>query len=206
MPGKVKNVSSTELLGIESREIKRVMGEAIRVYKTWSDDIVNLYDSMPDSNAHDVMHTLRVALLSCYIGALEGLSDVKLFKLCEAAMYHDAGRKSDGIENGHGEAGAEIYKDEGGRDPYIEFAVRMHCVDDKICEERVRNKFPEKEQADAMQILNILKDADALDRVRFGMALEPGQDGLDVNYLRFDCSKRLTPLAMQCLRFLKKPE
>lgn len=206
MPGKVKNVSSTELLGIESREIKRVMGEAIRVYKTWSDDIVNLYDSMPDSNAHDVMHTLRVALLSCYIGALEGLSDVKLFKLCEAAMYHDAGRKSDGIENGHGEASAEIYKDEGGRDPYIEFAVRMHCVDDKICEERVRNEFSEKEQADAMQILNILKDADALDRVRFGMALEPGQDGLDVNYLRFDFSKRLTPLAMQCLRFLKKPE
>lgn len=206
MPGKVKNVSSTELLDIESLEIKRVMGTAIRAYKMWSEDIVNLYDSIPDSSAHDVMHTLRVALLSCVIGAHEGLSDVKLFKLCEAAMYHDAGRKNDGIENGHGEAGAAVYKDEGGRDPYIEFAVRMHCVDDKICEERVCNEFPDEEQADAMQILNILKDADALDRVRFGMALEPGQDGLDVNYLRFDFSKRLTPLAMQCLRFLEKPE
>lgn len=152
------------------------------------------------------MHTLRVVLLSCIIGVHEGLSNAKLFTLCEAAMYHDAGRRGDGIESKHGEAGAKVYKDEGGQDQYVEFAVRMHCVDDKVCEERVRNVFPEEKQADAMQILNILKDADALDRVRFGMALDPGSDGLNVNYLRYDFSKRLTPFAMQCLKGLAKPE
>lgn len=206
MPGKVRNVSSTELLDIDSQEVKKVMGEAVRVYQIWSDDIINLYNGMPDSDTHDVMHTLRVALLSCIIGTHEGLSDEKLFTLCEAVMYHDAGRRSDGIENGHGEAGAKVYKEEGGQDPYVEFAVRMHCVDNKICEERVRNEFPEEEQAHAMQILNILKDADALDRVRFGLALDPGADGLDVNYLHYDFSKRLTPLAKQCFRHLTKPK
>ncbi len=41
------------------------------------------------------------------------------------------------------------------------------------------------------QLYCIVKDADALDRVRFGM----GGDGLDVKYLREELSKRLIPMA-----------
>lgn len=207
MPGKVKNVSSVPLFDIESPEINKILGEAIHYYHIWCDDITNLFDDLNDSDCHDVMHTLRVTLLSCIIGVHEGLPELEQLSLCEAAMYHDAGRETDGCEKQHGEKGAEVYRNEGGHDPYVDFAVRMHCVDDKLSEEQLLKEFNnEKEQAAALRILNILKDADALDRVRFGLALEPGQDGLDVNYLRFDFSKRLTPLAMQCLRFLEKPE
>lgn len=207
MPGKVKNVSSEELLGIESPEIEKILKKAVRYYQIWSEDIVNLYDNFDSNDSHDVMHTLRVAFLCCIIGVHERLTEQEQLSLCEAAMYHDAGRETDGCESRHGEKGAEVYRNEDGHDPYVDFAIRMHCVDDKLYAEQLFRKFSsEKERAAALRILNILKDADALDRVRFGLALEPGQDGLDVNYLRFDFSKRLTPLAMQSLRFLEKPE
>lgn len=207
MPGKVKNVSSEELLGIESSEIKKIQKKAVLNYQLWNEDIVSLYDNFDNNNAHDVMHTLRVTFLCCIIGAHEELSEREQLSLCSAAMYHDAGRETDGCERQHGEMSAKVYRNEDGNDPYVDFAIRMHCEDDSLCEKQLLKEFQsKKEQTTALRILNILKDADALDRVRFGMALEPGQDGLDVNYLRFDFSKRLTPLAMQCLRFLEKPE
>ena len=207
MPGKVKNVSSEELLGIESAEIKKIQKKAVLNYQLWNEDIVSLYDNIDNNNAHDVMHTLRVTFLCCIIGAHEELSEREQLSLCSAAMYHDAGRETDGCERQHGEMSAKVYRNEDGNDPYVDFAIRMHCEDDSLCEKQLLKEFQsKKEQTTALRILNILKDADALDRVRFGMALEPGQDGLDVNYLRFDFSKRLTPLAMQCLRFLEKPE
>lgn len=206
MPGKVKNVSSEKLLDIESSEIKKILKEAVRYYQMWSDDIVSLYDNFEGNHSHDVMHTLRVAFLCCIIGVHEELPELEQLSLCEAAMYHDAGRESDGRERQHGEKGAKVYRNEGGHDPYVDFAIRMHCVDDKLCAEQLHKEFSnEKERAAALRILNILKDADALDRVRFGLALEPGQDGLDVNYLRYDFSKRVTPLALECLRYLEEP-
>lgn len=207
MPGKVKNVSSISLLGIESPEIEKILKAAVYYYQIWREDIISLYDNFDSNHSHDVMHTLRVALLCCIIGVHEGLPKQEQLSLCEAAMYHDAGRETDGCEKQHGEKGAKVYRNEGGHDPYVDFAIRMHCVDDKLCEEQLLKEFDsKKEQTAALRVLNILKDADALDRVRFGLALEPGQDGLDVNYLRFDFSKRLTPLAMQSLRSLEKPE
>ena len=207
MPGKVKNVSSISLLGIESPEIEKILKAAVYYYQIWREDIISLYDNFDSNHSHDVMHTLRVALLCCIIGVHEGLPKQEQLSLCEAAMYHDAGRETDGCEKQHGEKGAKVYRNEGGHDPYVDFAIRMHCVDDKLCEEQLLKEFDsKKEQTAALRVLNILKDADALDRVRFGLALEPGQVGLDVNYLRFDFSKRLTPLAMQSLRSLEKPE
>lgn len=60
----------------------------------------------------------------------------------------------------------------------------------KALESDIRIKDKEK----ALLLYNVLKDADALDRVRFGLR------DLDVRYLRIPISKKLVLTADQCVR------
>ena len=81
---------------------------------------------------------------------------------------------------------SEYYIDE--RD--LEFLMTYHCKDDKEAIEYVESTYKTAESRETMlRLLYILKDADALDRVRFGIR------NLDLNYLRFDFSKKLTLMA-----------
>lgn len=123
-------------------------------------------------------------------------------KIRPVAVYKGSGRKTGDIEYGHGKASAKLYAEKCGQSPIVDFAIEMHCVDDKDAAELLPSRVPEKDRDSAWKILSVLKDADALDRVRFGFAFVNGRDGLDVNQLRYDYSKLLVPLAKQCLYHL----
>ena len=88
-----------------------------------------------------------------------------------------------------------IYKKYGGSDNVIAFMIRNHCIDDETAKKELDGEFSSTRRDKAWLLYSILKDADALDRIRFGFAIVEGSDGLDVRYLRNDFAKKLVCFA-----------
>ncbi len=108
-----------------------------------------------------------------------------------AALWHDIGRHGDGVEAGHG-ASSAARADELGLTAdlaptdaaVVRFAILRHSLSDRgapelaaelaACEDGAR-RLAEPERA--LRVLWLLKDADALDRVRlgFGECADPRQ-------------------------------
>ena len=128
------------------------------------------------SSYHGIGHTARVVFYSYLLAAgLVELTQNEIQACCIAAIIHDLGKTSDREGSIHGYNSMELYKDK--LSDYIADnhmiqrvldAVRYHSIDDRDCPDYVINDV----------ITKVLKDADALDRSRFG-----GR-GCDRSYLR----------------------
>lgn len=75
-------------------------------------------------------------------------------------------------------------------DSAVSFLIEYHCLDDYLAEEYLKSADTIRSKKRTWLLYQILKDADALDRVRFGIY------GLDVNQLRLPISHKLVPLAV----------
>ena len=157
-------------------------------------------DLFVDDDIHGIAHNERVALLACAIGMKEGLNKQDLRLLLEAAKYHDIGRRDK--EKNH----AKISADKIGELRYelfygftdeevkiIQALSEAHGVQDEL-NESVISTYGVPNVENCMKILNILKDADALDRVR----LRFGQ--LDESRIRLEESKTLIETAKDLLQ------
>lgn len=132
---------------------------------------------------HNTGHVERVMLLSQIIGKSifekeNGQSaQENIDLLVQCAKYHDCGRSNDATDVGHSKRSVEkmqqLLQQEGYSDNEIHImqaAVEYHEYEDeestfnRICK---KYDIPEKEIEKTRQIANCLKDADALDRVRF---------------------------------------
>ncbi len=128
------------------------------------------------SSYHGIGHTARVVYYSYLLASgIEGLTQNEIRACCIAAIIHDLGKTSDREGSIHGYNSMELYKEKLAE--YIADnrmiqrvlnAVRYHSVDDRDCPDYVIDDV----------ITKVLKDADALDRSRFG-----GR-GCDRSYLR----------------------
>ena len=157
-------------------------------------------DYFVDDTIHGISHNERVALLACYIGIKEGLTDEELTLVLEAAKYHDIGR---GYEENHGQYSTIIIDRnkeyifpnlDDNEINIIKALCNGHSIDDKRYEE-IAKLYGIKDIKQFKKLLDIVKDADALDRVRlprFGM--------LDEKYLRTETSKGLTEFAENFFR------
>lgn len=137
---------------------------------------------------HGDLHSARV-LLNCLLIA----NDMKLTMhetdiLAITAVFHDAMRENDGKDISHGEASAEYYKkfceNRLGLVNYekvVEQIIRYHCQPDETGRENINKRY--------LKLYDIFKDADALDRVRFGIR------DLDINQLRTPEAKTMTMVA-----------
>ncbi|MEE0865465.1 MAG: HD domain-containing protein [Clostridia bacterium] len=145
------------------------------------------------TNLHGTNHIVRV-LFNCYaIMALEniGVDDKKI--IVEAVKLHDIGRIGDGEDREHGEKGAikakQIMERKGFSQDEIDkicFIIKEHCLSKKQNEKDIEN-LPQEKQKEYSFLLNVLKDADKLDRVRLG--------DLDPKRLSLENSKRLVEVA-----------
>lgn len=175
---------------------RSIMAELDRVYaEAGADD-------------HDRNHSLRVALLANYIYRVDVLLPLThrskegfkraggiLAELSTAIIYHDAGRKDNTANTEHGAAGYEKYRQDHGENNVIRFLTTYHCRPDKAARAFWQREFAKDADADYIwKAFCILKDADALDRVRFGNL---SRDYLDVNTLRTETAKSLVPVAHQ---------
>lgn len=134
-------------------------------------------------SVHEKPHALRVLIFALLIGGLESLEKADLTRLSLAAVFHDSRREDDDLDTGHGMRASLHYaawaEAQGlSPEPLVRHALAFHDLPDMLgCGIAVEPK---------MRLLTqIFKDADALDRYRFG------PDGLDPSYLRRPAAKRL---------------
>ena len=136
-----------------------------------------------DSEVHGKAHCKRVLTLSILLGFLQAVPQKDLDSLATAAIYHDVGRLSDMGEWIHGQVSAEKYEFAvQNPDPMASFLMTYHSSDDAEGEAAAAEMDDPNR---ALQLLKIFKDADALDRIRFGLG------DLDPSFLRLDESKKL---------------
>ena len=193
IPGTPYDVTTERLIGPDSPLIMpfRHLDE----YRKGVEQIQRLYKlHQRGGTGHDKLHTARVLFLALAViqaGKIR-LSRVELSHLSNAIVFHDIGRKNDRVDDGHGKAGREVYEKNAGSsaDPAVCFLIEYHCLDDKLAEEYLKTTDTIRAKKRTWLLYQILKDADALDRVRFGIY------DLDVNQLRLPISHKLVPLAV----------
>ncbi len=137
---------------------------------------------------HGVRHTLRVWVHAMELASVLGIEPWQREALQYAAMWHDIGRTHDGADYYHGAKSAGRVAGMGLHlspevDPFVLeaalFAVTHHCGSESHAE-LAAAWLPEPDGG--WDVFRVLKDADALDRVRLG------RWDLDPSQLRFDAS------------------
>ena len=190
LPDSVFDASMEKLIGPDSTLV--MPPKYADVYAAGRRDIQRLYRSRRKEmkSGHDMIHSARVLFLACAIvqaGKLK-LTVAELKQLSQAIVYHDIGRQNDTEDDGHGLASRQIYE-ESRYDAITAFLIEFHCRNDEDAYRHLLASSIKAKQR-AWLLYQILKDADALDRVRFGIY------ALDVNYLRLPISHKLVPLAV----------
>lgn len=168
--------------------------------------------------AHNAEHSNRVMLLCSLLGFLYGLSNDDVARLCIAGAFHDCSRATEDVEPGHGAASADRYmkfnmsrlylpsesdpdkavaSSVKSKDRIVELLIRYHDLPDAEGYAAIKS-LPDAQREQAKQLLEIFKDADALDRVRLGL-----RDGLDIDLLRTDEAKKLPLVAYLALQSLR---
>ena len=159
-----------------------------------------------ESTLHGVSHTQRVHIHAQRLTRELGWTDADTGLVLAAALWHDIGRTHDAFDPSHGAGsaaravglgltGALAPADAG----VVLFAIVCHSLPDEVAEEEVwrwhaggaaagEPRLTEPERA--LRILRLLKDADALDRVR----LAPWE-GADPAQLRHPETIALIPFA-----------
>ena len=141
-----------------------------------------------DSSIHGINHTYRVMCLILYIGHATGLiRDVKV-AFC-AAYIHDFARKHDRYCDQHG-----LWATQNKLPEFTGFFEKMGITETEIemIGRAVKNHSELRDlpvDDPAYNITALLKDADALDRIRLG------DKNLNTDYLRFPESSELIPFA-----------
>lgn len=146
------------------------------------------------SEEHGLNHQARVLLLSLIIANEMDLPLRDRRVLATAAIYHDTQRVNDIDDSEHGKSSCDYYhnsvKDP---DPLVEFLCEYHCRPDKEgYQEIMNNRKLSKSRSRSKLLIDVFKDADALERVRFGI------QALDVNQLRLPISQELSLVARLC--------
>lgn len=199
IPGSVTVKEVKKLYSFDTPEVEEAVKKVTPVFFKARAELAKLYDEkdkkMGKNKGHDREHSLRVLAFSLILGQMEGLSSTQLRKLALAATYHDIGRCDDSSDCSHGEHSAKICKAKKKfrADSSVAFLIRCHCIPDSEAQAIAPSELDKK-------LLWILKDADALDRFRFGW-VGCGDDTLDVTQLRFESSKLFVDLAHHLQRF-----
>ena len=152
------------------------------------------------SRLHGVRHTQRVHIHARRLTGELGWPRADVGLLLRAALWHDIGREGDGVEPSHG-LGSVARADELGLTAsladedaaVVRFAIERHSLADRdarphaavlaVADDRARRLA---DPARALRVLWLLKDADALDRVRLGVG-----EGADPRRLRHRQAVRL---------------
>ncbi len=142
---------------------------------------------------HALSHTKRVLLLVLLLAYLEHRSAKDTRLLCQAAIYHDIGRKTDGYDTEHGIASYQKMLrldllDPVHQDDTLKFIVENHAVSDKSALKKL-DQYHLESIDETIQLYNIFKDADGLDRVRI--------NDLNPEYLRTSSAINLLLAAHQ---------
>lgn len=137
---------------------------------------------------HGVLHTKRVLMLNLILAYKMKLNREEIMLLATASIYHDIGRKTDGVCAIHGFYSFKkatklgLINDFSENDlKTLKYIMVNHCIDDQSALQTITKEDK------AIFLLKVFKDADNLDRVRLG--------DLNTDFLRHDISKKLVAKA-----------
>jgi HD superfamily phosphodiesterase len=158
------------------------------------------------SSLHGALHTQRVHIHAQRLAGELGWAEHDTRLVLSAALWHDIGRTDDGVDHRHGEKGVAraehlgLTKSLAPEDATsVLFAIRFHCLPDRRAVDEIRRRREEPDPGglprladpeQALRILWVLKDADALDRIRLG-----SWESTDPRQLRHRETKELIPFA-----------
>lgn len=156
------------------------------------------------SSLHGVTHTQRVHVHAQRLLEQLAWSAADRELVLRGALLHDIGRFGDGVEPGHGASGVERADEKGlladlaAEDAaVVRFAMLRHSLRDsgapELAARLAASDHPARRLAEpgrALHVLWLLKDADALDRVRLGFG-----EGADPRQLRYEETAKLIPFA-----------
>lgn len=152
----------------------------------------NIYEEeLYKSEVHGIKHNERVMLLGFFIGNRLRLSNEEMRLLLYGCMYHDIGRENDLEDRSHGYRGSKKIENlipdfDNYQKDFLEIMITLHSIDDYNFEKLSKYYcIKEKDKQTLERLCKILKDADALDRVRLQ------SNDLDTSFLRFQISKCL---------------
>lgn len=149
-------------------------------------------DALYQSHIHGVNHIERVLLFGGLIAMQNNCTEADTKLLLTACSYHDIGRIDDSLDDDHGRRSCEklpsVVTLPAEELAIVQAAIHAHSIDDSHMED-VISSFHITDKNRALAIAKMLKDADALDRVRV--------NDLDPNYLRFSCSKQYVDFAYE---------
>ena len=199
-PHDIEIVEIINLHGLSWLE-EKMTSYLIHMYQKYRELIIEEYEHDTVNMDHSMLHSARTLLLSLLLGSAYKLKHDEMTTLALSAVFHDIGRDNDCIDDLHGKRSAEIFKWNHEafvkEDKFAAFIIEYHCLDDMLGYEYIETHFQGCKRV--ALLYNIFKDADALDRVRFGK----DEDGLDVSYLRLGESRKMTLLAKMFLRQIK---
>ena len=147
------------------------------------------------SKMHGLGHIERTILQGGFCAMEEELDRADTELLLLACSYHDVGRQNDWVDDLHGWRSAQRIGEITGRtgdDLHIlQGMVDAHSRHEPVLRETVAGYHPADLER-AVNLAQLLKDADGLDRVRLG--------DLDPHYLRRESSKRRAELAFEVFK------
>lgn len=152
----------------------------------------NIVFNLKNSQIHTKKHCSRVLFYAIAIGSLCSLDNSDIDSLAVAAIFHDSRRLNDDLDTGHGKRAALYYKNYCIKNE-LDFndmtfsAIYYHDLHDNFSIKELNKKKDNKDSY--VKLYKIFKDADALDRFRFG------EFGLNISYLRFTESLELINIA-----------
>ena len=195
LPNKIKNIKVHDFYSMDS--ISKKAEDILDIFGNYKYMLNNCLDFEHDDNEHGKLHSLRVLLNALTLGKLKGLSDYDLQVLAMASIYHDIGRTNNKIDNLHGLRSREIFEhSDFGENEIIKFLIEYHCIDDEVALKVLKDSNI-ADKVKTKKLFSILKDADALDRLRFGLR------ELDFTYLRNKESTRMILFAHFSVKSLK---
>ena len=143
---------------------------------------------------HGMSHIIRTSLFLLIISVLERINEKDFKLLLESILYHDVGRVNDIDDEMHGFNSTKkisFLKEYYSQEDYnmICALITAHCLDDKLYTE-VSKYYSIKDDKHFYKLLSIIKDSDALDRVR-------DYPYVDKKFLRTHSSKQLLSFAYE---------
>ncbi len=155
-------------------------------------------DALYKSHIHGIAHIERVLLFGGLIAMENHCNEADTRLLLTACSYHDIGRIDDSKDDAHGSRSSSMLPDVIMLAPedmrIVQAAIHAHSPNDEHMAQIIAS-YGVKDTERAFYIARMLKDADALDRVRV--------DDLDTKYLRFDASKKYDTFAYSLYDYYK---
>lgn len=195
-PKNITVVNEIPVHGIDL--LKEILPKVNPIYHEYRDKMYDLRFAQK-SSIHGIEHEARVLLLTQIIAYMMKIPLYERKILAEAAIYHDTKRVDDGVDECHGTCSRDYYVRNTKSPNYlVEFLCEYHCLpDEKGYAEIQNNKKLKRNSSLATKLLQVFKDADGLDRVRFGIR------DIDLHQLRTPVAKGLTLVARFCLEQIK---